>query len=154
IEDLAIPVPVTIIAQLLGVESDRLADFKRWSDAMISATSGSTRGEPALSEAMGALTGYLGQVIAERQAEPRSDLIGALIKAEAGEAALEPDEVVLFAMMLLIAGNETTTHLIGNAVRALLEHPDQLSRVQADRRLVPRVVEETLRWESPVQISF
>jgi cytochrome P450 len=155
IADLAIPVPVAIIAQLLGVEAERLEDFKRWSDAMISAVSGSRRSEPtALRDAVGALTGYLAQIIARRQAEPRDDLIGVLLRAEGGEAALEPGEVALFAMLLLVAGNETTTHLIGNAVRALLEHPEQLARVRSDRALVPRLVEEVLRFESPIQFLY
>ncbi len=155
VADLAIPVPVTIIAELLGVEPERLGDFKRWSDAIIAAVSGSTRSQQgALAEAMGSLTGYLAQIVARRQAAPREDLIGVLIEAEKGEAALEPGEVVLFAMMLLIAGNETTTNLIGSAVRALLQHPEQLARVNEDRSLVANLVEETLRWESPVQLLF
>ncbi len=155
VAELAIPVPVTIIARLLGVESERLDDFKRWSDAIIAAASGSLRSEEgALAEAVGSLTGYLAQIVARRQAAPRKDLIGVLIDAEKGEAALEPGEVVLFAMMLMIAGNETTTNLIGSAVRALLQRPEQLARVNEDRSLVANLVEETLRFESPVQLVF
>jgi cytochrome P450 len=90
-------------------------------------------------------------VIEARRAEPKGDLISALVRAE-GEDTLTAAEVMAFTVLLLIAGNETTTNLIGNAVLALLTHPDQLDLVRSNPGLVPNLVEEALRWDSPVQL--
>ena len=93
-------------------------------------------------------------MIEKRGREPGDDLISTLIQGQESEAGLGPEEVAAFALVLLIAGNETTTNLIGSMVRALLDHPDQLERVHADRGLIPNLIEESLRWESPVQFLF
>jgi cytochrome P450 len=81
-------------------------------------------------------------------------VISAIVAEQDGEAGLSDREVVQFVILLLIAGNETTTNLIGNAVKALLRHPEQLARVAADPALVPRLIEETLRWDAPIQLVF
>lgn len=158
IRDLAIPLPVTIIAEMLGVERERLDDFKRWSDAFIDGISGPGRGDrfsPELTEAFTGLTSYLRGVIAARRREPGDDLVSVLLAgAHDGSPPLSEIELILFVQLLLIAGNETTTNLIGNAVCALLDHPEVLAEVAADPGRVPGVVEETLRWESPIQLVF
>jgi cytochrome P450 len=97
---------------------------------------------------------YFQRVIDERRAQPRDDLISALVAAEEHDEALTPDEVLAFAMLLLIAGNETTTNLIGNAMRALTDHPAEMARVIADSSLIPSLVEEALRYDAPVQSLF
>ncbi len=89
-----------------------------------------------------------------REREPGDDLISVLVQAREGEAGLSTVEVVMFVILLLAAGNETTTNLIGNATCALLAHPEELARVHADRSLVPALVEEALRYDSPVQLVF
>jgi cytochrome P450 len=81
-------------------------------------------------------------------------LISTLVRAEDGEVALAPFEIVMFTMLLLVAGNETTTNLLGNAVLALIEHPEQLARVRRDPSLVPALVEETVRYDPPAQFVF
>jgi cytochrome P450 len=158
IEELAIPLPVRMIAEILGVEPERHADFKRWSDRLIAGTTGSGRGlDPAVSglaEALGQLCAYVQGVAERRAAEPGEDLVSLLVAAQEGEARLSTLEVVLFALLLLSAGNETTTNLIGNGVLALLAHPDQLARLRADRSLLPGAIEEMLRWDGPVQLVF
>jgi cytochrome P450 len=158
VHDLAIPLPVTIIAELLGVEPERQDDFKRWSDTLIAAVSGSARGvDPiasGMAEAMRELCEYIQVVVEERQKAPGDDLISLLLDAQEGEAGLSAAELAFFVQLLLVAGNETTTNLIGNATHALLDHPEQLARVRADRALVPSLVEETLRWDGPVQFVF
>jgi cytochrome P450 len=154
IAELAIPLPVRIIAEILGVEPERHEDFKRWTNQLIAGATGSTRGmdpvangfAPAISE----LCQYIQSVVAERKRTPGDDLVSVLVAAGDGAAALSTAEVALFVVLLLAAGNETTTNLIGNAVLALLRHPAELARVRADRRLVPSLVEETLRWDGPV----
>jgi cytochrome P450 len=158
IADLAIPLPVRIIAEMLGVEPDRHEDFKRWSDQVVSGTTGLGRGADPLASgfvpAMCALAEYIQGVVAERRAVPGEDLVSLLVAAQDGSAGLSAAEVVFFVLLLLVAGNETTTNLIGNATNALLRHPAELARVRADRSLVPSLVEETLRWDAPAQIVF
>jgi cytochrome P450 len=158
IEDLAIPLPVRIIAEFLGIEPERRADFKRWSDVLVSATTGSGRAlDPVASglvDALHELSEYVLGVVAERERAPGEDLVSVLVAAQDGEARLSAAEVVLFVMLLLGAGNETTTNLIGNATLALLQHPDQLERLRADRTLLPGAIEETLRWDGPVQVVY
>jgi cytochrome P450 len=99
-------------------------------------------------------TSYLQEIAAKRKAEPRDDLITALVRAEAGEGTLSAFQVVMFATVLLVAGNETTTNLIGNTVNALLDHPEQLDLVVRDPSLIPALVDESLRYQSPIQFLF
>ena len=102
----------------------------------------------------GELREFLSQVIAERRARPRDDLISQIIAGgETGQSLTDP-EAHSFSMLLLLAGIETTTNLLGNAIRALLAHPDSLRRVVADPSLIPGTLEETLRWDGPVQGLF
>jgi cytochrome P450 len=151
---LAMPLPVRVICEILGVEPERRDDFKRWSDHIIAATTGSARtADPLTSgyaEAMGEISEYIRGVVAQRTEQPSDDLISVLIAAHDG-AGLSAAEMTMFVLLLLVAGNETTTHLIGNATIALLGHPSQLARVSADPSLVPSWIEETLRWDGPVQ---
>jgi cytochrome P450 len=158
VHDLAIPLPVRIIAEMLGVEPERRADFKRWSDQLIAALSGSGRGaDPiasGMADTMRELCEYVDGVVASRRQSPGDDLVSLLVTAQDGEALLSSAEVTFFVLLLLVAGNETTTNLIGNATNALLRHPEALARVRADKRLVPSLVEETVRWDAPVQFVF
>ena len=158
VADLAIPLPVRIIAEMLGVEPERIGDFKRWCDSIVVGLTGSGRNaDPltcGLTESMKGLTECILDVIAERRRSRSDDLVSVLIVAEEGDEALSPAELVLFVLLLLVAGNETTTNLIGNATIALLDHPAELARVHADRTLVPSLVEESLRWDAPIQMVF
>ncbi len=158
IRDLAVPVPTIVIAELLGVEAERREDFKRWSDGMISASSGSGREagflESGMIELIREFAEYFIELAERRRSAPRDDLVGVLLDARHRDGALTTLELVMFALLLLVAGNETTTNLIGNTVNALLEHPDQLERVRRDPGLVPNLVEEGLRYEGPVQFVF
>lgn len=154
IADLAGPLPVTMIAELLGLPSERRDDFKRWSSALII---GST--SPGQMGAMGRnrdmfieFQRYLTEFVDERRKEPRDDLVSLLVHAEQEEGTLEPLQVVSFAGLLLAAGSETTTNLIGNAIVALLAHPEQYAEVRSDPSLVPQLAEETLRYDGPIQI--
>jgi cytochrome P450 len=94
---------------------------------------------------------YFAEVVERRRLEPGGDLISVLVTAETEEGCLSDEEVRAFCLILLVAGNETTTNLIGNAVLTLLEHPDELSKLRCDRSRVPDALEETLRFESPIQ---
>jgi cytochrome P450 len=154
VSELNIPLPVTVIAELLGVEPEKRDMFKHWSDVIISGATGPAMSNPLASgvlDAMGELRAYLKPIVRERRRRPADDLISVIVSAKVDGEGLTDYEIFLFVMLLLIAGNETTTNLLGNGVDALLAHPDQLARVAADPRLVPALVEETLRWDGPVQ---
>ncbi len=157
VHDLAIPLPVTIIAELLGVPPERQLDFKRWSDAVISSSTGSGRGrgmDRAIMLTMAELYGFLRDVIAQRRRHPADDLVSVIVAGQDGEATLSDLEVFGFVVVLLVAGNETTTNLIGNAVQALLDHPEQLELVCENTSLIPNLVEEALRFDPPIQMLF
>jgi cytochrome P450 len=158
VRDLAIPVPTVIIAEMLGVEPERHADFKRWSDLVISQATGSGRGcsfaQTGYVEMIREFSHYLLSIIEARRRNPGDDLVTTLIIAQEEGGTLTPMEVVVFSLLLLVAGNETTTNLIGNAVNVLLDHPDQLALVRQDRALLPNLVEEVVRYEGPIQFFF
>lgn len=156
VSEFTIPLPVRVIAELLGVEPERRGDFKRWSDALVAGATGSeSENRPeAMIEAFIEFNAYFMEVIEQRRRDPRDDLISTLVAAEDGAAALNPMETLMFAILILAAGNETTTNLIGNAVLALLDRPDLFERVRRDPALVPIFIEEALRFDSPVQMLF
>jgi cytochrome P450 len=150
-----VPLPVTVICELLGIEPERTSDFKHWSDVMVSGISGSAEGgAEQMIRVFAEMTSYITAVAGARRTQPRDDLISTLVRAEEGEMALTPIEIVMFISLLMVAGNETTTNLLGNAVLALIEHPAQLAAVRRDPSLVPALVEETLRYDTPVQFVF
>jgi cytochrome P450 len=156
VRDLAVPLPVTLIAEMLGVEPERHRDFKRWSDTVIDNATGAGRADPfgpAVLDAFAEMATYVVRIARARRARPADDLISLLVSVGGGEG-LSPLELVQFVTLLLVAGNETTTNLIGNACAALLDHPDQLARVGDDPSLVPALVEEAVRFDSPIQLVF
>jgi cytochrome P450 len=157
IADLAYPLPVTVIAEMLGVPPEDRAQFKRWSDdlALVVGSAGDLARDDyhRIGQAFRDLTAYFARVVAERRARPRDDLLSALAQAEEAGDRLSGDELYANAALLLVAGNETTTNLIGNGTLALLRHPDQLARLAADPSRVPAGVEELLRYDSPVQFT-
>jgi len=151
VRDLAIPLPVTVIAELLGVDPADQDRFKGWSDAIIAGSSGSRRGQLGpLFRALGELAAYMEPRLAERRLAPTDDLLSVLVDPSV-EEPLDDAAVQGFIVLLLVAGNETTTNLIGNATLALLQHREELERVHAEPALIPGMVEETIRWDSPVQ---
>lgn len=154
VRDFTIPLPVIVIAQMLGIEEERFPDFKRWSDALvaIAASQGAAR-ERYLGDML-ALVQYFIQMMELRRRQPSDDLISTLIEAEKEEGRISPPEMIAFLVLLLVAGNETTTNLIGGMVEALLDNPDQLEKLRADPSLVTNAVEEGLRYCSPVQGLF
>jgi cytochrome P450 len=152
VQGFSIPLPVTVIAEMLGVESNLVDQFKAWSDAFVIGLSGAT-GQYTPEDVRTAadeMAEYFERIAADRRAHPKDDLISVLAQAEEGDA-LSIGELLSFVALLLIAGNETTTNLIGNGVKALLAHPGQLDRVMADPSLVPALVDEVLRYDSPIQ---
>lgn len=148
IADYAFPLPVTVIAELLGVPSEHRERFRRWSRAIINVTvdpDDLERGRAAVRE----LTGYFREVLAERRKDPRGDIASLLGEAE----ELTPDERLSMCFLLLVAGHETTVNLIGNGMLALFRNPAERRRLEEDPSIVASAVEEMLRFESPAETS-
>ena len=142
VAEFTVPLPVTVIAEILGIPVTDREDFKRWSDGIVVADQ----------QAIRDMAAYFRRLIEERAGEDRDDLISDLVAAhEADGTVLSERELVDFCLLLLVADNETTMNLIANAVLCLSEHPESHERLRADRSLVPSAIEETLRYRSPLQ---
>ncbi|HUZ12905.1 MAG TPA: cytochrome P450 [Caulobacteraceae bacterium] len=145
-------VPIDVIASILGVAQDRLAQFRDWSEGAIQGLNPFRTPEQTahMERASESLNAYFAETIAARRAEPRDDLISDMTGLQAAGAALSDTEVQINLTALLIGGNLTTTDLIGNAVRLLLLNPGELAKLRAAPALINAVVEEALRFEPPV----
>jgi len=153
VASLAAPLPVTMIAELMGIDPARGNDFKLWADAIIARGTGrpSATERAVLDARVAEFKAYLGDALEARRRAPGDDLLSALVRDEDGAAGLTPAQALNFAVLLLIGGSETTTNLIGNALRALLTDAELLARARGDRTLVPALIEEALRFDAPVQ---
>jgi len=146
----AFPLPITVIAEMLGVPHSDHARFQEWSDAIITPALDDDELE-RVSAQMGEFVAYLTEFFAARRADPQDDLVSALLAARDADDALTEAELFGTVVLLIVAGHETTVGLIGNAVVNLLTHPEQLELVRADPALLPRAIEEVLRYEGPVE---
>ncbi|MFB9463780.1 cytochrome P450 family protein [Streptomyces cinereospinus] len=149
VADLALPLPVTVIGELLGVPADDRYDFQRWTDDML--LRGETMPDPAVvNEAWRRMRAYLTKLLESKRARPEDDLLSALISARDEERRLNEDELISMTFLLLVAGYITTVSLIGSGIAALLRHPGQLELLRADPGLLPGAIEEFLRYDGPV----
>ena len=153
IDDYAFPLPITVIAELLGVPAEDRNNFREWSDAAVSGNASQEYMEEILIPHMQAFTDYLRALFEEKRANPEDDLVSALVRAEEAGDRLTEDELLGMVFLLLVAGHETTVNLIGNGVLALLQHPDQLRKLKEDPSLIKPAVEELLRYDGPVETS-
>ncbi|MFI9024585.1 cytochrome P450 [Streptomyces sp. NPDC053560] len=145
---LAVPLPVTVICHLLGVPEVDRAQLRAWSDQLFEA------GAPdRIDAASHEVAEYFGRLVAAKRATPDDGLLSALIAARDGTDRLGEDELVSLAVLILVAGHETTTNLIGNAVLALLAHPDAAARLRDRPDLVAAALDELLRYDSPVGVA-
>ena len=153
--DMANVLPVMVIAEMLGVPPELYQTFKHWSDTIVSG--GNTApGIPIPDEVVAIideLRSYFTREIEKRRTQPGPDLISALVAAHVDNEAMTADELLAFVVLLLLAGNETTTNLIGNGVLALGRHPDQMELLRRSPELGPRAIEEMLRYDGPVQAT-
>ncbi|HEX5167249.1 MAG TPA: cytochrome P450 [Thermomicrobiales bacterium] len=154
--DLANPLPGIVIAEMLGVPKEDQPRFKEWANAYARFL-GTLGDNPELrddaNQAVIELSDYIREVAGQRRVEPRDDLITALVQAEEQGERLTHDELVATCFLLLFAGNETTTNLIGNGVLTLLRHPVALRQLREQPAMIRTAIEEFLRWESPVQFT-
>jgi cytochrome P450 len=154
--DLANPLPVMVISDLLGVPPGEYLQFKNWSDKIIEADN-TLPGMPMPDEiktAFGDLRAYFIAEIARRRKNPGPDLVSALVAAHDESEALNADELLQFLVLLLLAGNETTTNLIGNGMLALGRNPAAMAALRAKPDLMRSAIEEMLRYDGPVQSTF
>ena len=153
--NLASLLPTVVIAEMIGVPTKDRQQFKEWSDQFARVL------EPNLTEnELGRVfdtaqlfDGYFRDIVADHREDPRDDLVSRLIEAEEEGDHLTEDEMIVTLRLLLVAGNETTTNLIGNGLKALLEHPDQLHLLREQPELLDNAIEELLRYDSPVQVD-
>lgn len=148
INDLSYPLPVIVIAELLGIPLEDRERFKLWSDQFVGAAPSS--GNDPQEE----MSDYFKWVIEQRRKEPEDDLISALLAAQIDGKHLTEQELLGFCVLLLVAGNETTTHLIGNAIWCFDDHPAAWAELRANPTLLPDAIEEVLRYRSPVKLMF
>ncbi len=151
VDAFTVPLPMRVIARLMGIPEEDYATFKRWSDAFLSTVSADRNDRMQNVQDMVA---YFGQMAAARRTQGADDLITALVEAEIEGESLQDWEILGFCILLLIAGNETTTNLLGNLFNLLVDRPELWQQLQNDRSMVETVIEETLRHESPVQRLF
>ncbi len=161
--DFSVPLPMMVIAEMIGIPSADWSRFKRWSDAILK-LSYTIRGMSASEEAAAAgneffavqaeMKLYLAELLEQRRTAAKDDLLSRLVEAEVDGERLTQEEMLGFFQLLVVGGQETTTNLINNAILALLENPDQLARLQAAPDLLPSAIEEVLRYHSPFQWVF
>ncbi len=153
-KDLAEPLPTMVIAEVLGIPSADYQMFKEWSDALLEVSNvpPGAPAPPGFEEALEAERAYFKQRYEELRRHPGSDLMSMLIQAQENDA-LTFDEVAGFFNLLLLAGNETTTNLIGNGLYALIRHPEQVEALRRDPALMAGAIEEMLRWDCPIQAT-
>ena len=148
--------PVMVIAEMLGVPPDHYEQFKHWSDTVVSGDN-TLPGTPLPDEfhaATKALRDYFAEEIERRRKNPGADLVSALVAAHDGTEAMTADELLAFVLLLLLAGNETTTNLIGNGMLALGRNPAQMDLLRQHPEMMPRAIEEILRYDGPVQSTI
>jgi cytochrome P450 len=147
VAELAAPFPLIVIAELLGIAETDRADFRRWSDAAIE--SPDLPPEETMAS-LGELSGFIVEHIRSKQRDPGDDLVSLLVGSEVGGCPLSKEELFMFLLTLLVAGNETTRTLLSGTALVLDEHPHQRAPLTADAAVVPGAVEECLRWVTPV----
>ena len=145
------PLPVTVIAEMIGIPISDMDKFKRWSDTVVG---GSPESYADFPTAMKEMSDYFMNMIKLRKQDPKDDLISAVIAAEVDGEKLSMIQTLGFLILLLIAGNETTTNLISNAIYVFDQYPGTYETLRNDRSLVPQAIEEVLRYRSPVQSIF
>jgi cytochrome P450 len=158
--DFAAVLPMQVIAEMLGIPGADLAQFTRWSDVILNmshtvpGTEGAAKALSDYAAVTGEMNEYLAELLDQRKVAPHDDLLTRLAGAEVDGERLTQEEILGFFQLLLVAGTETTTNLINNAILCFIEHPDQLARLRAEPELLPAAIEEVLRYRSPLQWIF
>jgi cytochrome P450 len=153
IDDFAYPLPLTVIAELLGIPLADRDKFREWSQAAVSFTPGDPA-NPEITAKLIEFIAYLRRLVAEKGANPGDDLLSGLVLAEAAGDKLSENELLSMCFLLIVAGHETTVNLIANGMLTLFDHPEQLARLRENPELVKPAIEEMLRYIGPVEMSL
>lgn len=155
IQDIAFPLPITVIAELLGVPPEDRDQFREWSEVVALDVDPLLDSQQIrdLQRTVEELFDYLEKIAEDRRRRPRNDLVTALVNAEEDGERLSREDLLINIVLVLVAGNETTRNLIGNGTLALLRNPDQLERLRDDSSLLDSAIDEMLRYDSPVQLD-
>lgn len=153
IDDFAYPLPLTVIAEMLGIPEEDRENFRVWSRAAVS-FSPAEPFDPDISEKLIEFIAYLRVLVAEKRANPGDDLLSGLVVAESEGDKLTEDELLSMMFLLIVAGHETTVNLIGNGILALFDHPDEYARLRGQPELLKSAIEEMLRFLGPVELSL
>jgi cytochrome P450 len=157
VESFALPLPASVIGELLGLDASLRSHFKRWADDLTSITPVTPDMTARMEEIRGTVREaeqYLREVLAQRRREPAEDMVTDLLRAEVDGEALTDAELVSFLFLLLVAGLETTVHLLSHTARQLIAHPEVFERVRAEPALIPKLLDEVLRFEPPVRSVY
>jgi cytochrome P450 len=154
ITEFALPLPITVIGELLGVPAEDRERFRSWTDEMLETPVEQRLDPEHMAAAAAQLHGYVADLLAEKRRDPADDLLTGLIQASDEDDGLDEQELLSMTFLLLVAGYVTTVNLIGNGTIALLRAPEQLARLRADPALVPDAVEEFLRFDGPVNLGI
>jgi cytochrome P450 len=150
----AYPLPVTVISEMVGIPAEDRARVRFWTENLLRADRADREAMAETRERIGEFTEYLKALFERRRHDPVDDLVSQLVRAEEDGDKLDEDELLAMVFIVYIAGFVTTVNLIGNGVVALLTHPDQLARFKADPSLAGNVVEETLRYWGPAEVTL
>ena len=151
--DFAYPLPLTVIAEMLGIPADDRENFRVWSNAAVAFTP-TEPPDPEMTALLGEFIVYLRQLVAEKRAHPGDDLLTGLVQAEAEGDKLSEHELLSMIFLLIVAGHETTVNLIGNGTLALFDHPEQFALLRSNPDLLKPAIEEMLRYSGPVEMSL
>jgi cytochrome P450 family 142 subfamily A polypeptide 1 len=153
VRDVAAPLPMIVIGDMLGVEPEDRAALLRWSDELIEGTSATATPEQrtAAASAFGEYALYHRRVVADRRARPRDDLMSVLVHAEIDGERLDDEALLQESLLILVGGDETTRHVISGGMLALIQHPEQRALLAREPARIPVAVEEMLRWVTPIQ---
>jgi cholest-4-en-3-one 26-monooxygenase len=151
VRDLAAPLPLIVIGDMLGVAPEDRGQLLRWSDALIGSLDGSDDRLVDAAQAFTEYAEYARGVIAARREHPTDDLISVLVQAQVDGEHLDEDALIMESLLLLVGGDDSTRHVISGGIEQLLRSPDQAQRLRADRTLLRSAVEEMLRWVTPVK---
>jgi cytochrome P450 len=157
VADVATPLPIMVIAQMLGIPLEDLPRFRHWNDVILKLSYTIGRKDQVAAQATSAYletTEQMSDYLRQRRSEPKDDLLTRLAQAEVNGERLTHEEILGFFQGLLLAGSETTTHLLTNAILCFIENPEQLQRVLENRELLPSAIEEVLRYRSPLQWMY
>jgi cytochrome P450 family 142 subfamily A polypeptide 1 len=150
VRDVATPLPMVLIAEMLGVAEDDRDALQEWSDRVIAGADGPENVTTDVLEAFDQFSRYITEVLEDRRHRPVDDLVSILVHAEIDDERLSEEELIFESLLLLVGGNETTRNVIAGGMEALIRHPEQRAKLVADPSKIPVAVEEMLRWVSPV----